>query len=288
MEAIQAWFEAAVPFDGRTVPAVLRVPTFARIASFTYDPFVLGHPSRVTACKLALLEHVETFEGRALRLSDVDRIVAQPLAHASILQKRNELYERGRHAGVAWALCPHCREGEVRLSLSSYLTRLGAEPPCVVAADPVHLLPPSLSSTHEPGERPAGAALAARIRFELPSSRLAIRPPKSPARGVLGTIDPKREAAAWERWAPEGEPQPEDRSWWRRGNECFRAAVALSVAVTELDEGRRASPGLIVELPVFDVYFLDALYFLTHFVGVSAHFFSDECPRCNGRFFSVL
>lgn len=287
MPNIDEWFELTVPFEGRAVPAVLRMAHFADIAPFTHEPLGLSEHSRTAGPSLAVLVNIATFDGRALRLADVDRIVAEPQAHAAILAKRNQLYERGRNAGVLWAQCPHCRDGEVKLSLLSYATRFGALPPHITAADPAFVLPPSLSLERALGQRPAGAACAARIRFELPTSVIGMRRENQPSHGVLRTIDPKREEAAWNRWAPEDSEQPDDKLWWRRQNPCFRAAVALSVALRELDHGR-PTPALVSELAVFDVYFLDALYFLTHFVNIAQHAVADECPSCGKRFFPVL
>jgi hypothetical protein len=270
------------------VTVILRLATFADIAPFTREPLGYGQAARDTTARLALAYEIASFDGKDMRLDTADRITADPQAHAAILVKRNALVERGRAAGVAWATCPHCKAAEVRLGLIGYATRIGALPPEPVAADPAFLLPPSLSLDHAPGRLPAAAATAAKIRFELPSAAIGMGRVALPAAGQLGTIDPKREAAAWQRWATDQSNWRDDRVWWTRDNACFRAALALSVGIERLDPGGRPTPEKIARMPVIDVYFLDALYFLTHFADVPEHAIADTCPSCQGQFFPVL
>jgi hypothetical protein len=47
------------------------------------------------------------------------------------------------------------------------------------------------------------------------------------------------------------------------------------------------SPGQIVKLAAIDVYFLDALYYFTHFVDVSRYAVADTCPMCGKQFYPV-
>jgi hypothetical protein len=292
MNNIDEWLEISVMLDGKRVPVILRLPTFADIGPFTREPLGQIEAARLSTLRLSLSHDIASLDNQSMRLSDADRIMADPPAHAAILQKRNALYERGRVAGRVWAQCPHCKTGEVRLSLLGYTTRLGAEAPYLTAADPVFLLPPSLSMDHTPGTRPDGAALATQIRFELPTSAIGMGRETLPTDGELGTIDQKREAAAWRRWAPDGVEPPEARYWWRRGNACFRAALALSVAVSRINRDGKRMPGKptpdkITRLAAIDVYFLDALYYFTHFVDVAQHAVADECPACGKHFFPV-
>jgi hypothetical protein len=288
MTDIDDWFELMVVLDGKPVPVILRLASFADIAPFTREPLGQDQRARMSALRLALALDIASFDNKSMRLSYADRIMADPPAHAAILKKRNSLYERGRAAGHVWAQCPHCENGEVKLSLVGYTTRLGHEAPYLSAADPAFLLPPSLSVGHAAGSRPSGAALAARIRFELPTSVIGMGRPTLLTGGKLGTIDPGQEAAAWQRRTPDDVEPPEDRVWWRRGNPCFRAALALSVAVSQFDRGDKPSLEKMVQLAAIDIYFLDALYFFTHFVDVATHAPADECPACGKPFFPVL
>jgi hypothetical protein len=288
MTAVADWLDFTVMYDGRQVRVILDFATFGDIAPFTREPVGQSEASRLSSLRLALAYDVASFDSHPMRLSDADRIMADPSAHAAILEKRNALYERGRAAGQAWAGCPHCGIGEIKLSLLSYATRFGAEPPHLTAADPAFLLPPSLSLEHKPGTRPAGAALASRIRFELPGAVIGLDRPKLPTGGELGTIAAEREVSARKRWAPEGVEPPEGRAWWRYRNPCFRAVLALSVAIPRFDDGSKPTPARLAELPAIDIYFLDALYYLTHFVDVSPYAVADECPACGQPFFPVL
>ena len=288
MTDVDDWFELTVVFGGKPVPVILRMASFADIAPFTREPLGQNERARTSTLRLALAYEVASFDNQSMRLSYADRIMADPKAHAEILKKRNALYERGRAAGRIWAQCPHCKNAEVQLSLLGYSTRLGREAPYLVAADPAFLLPPSLSIDQVAGSRPDGAALAARIRFELPTSVIGMGRPTLPTGGQLGTIAADREAAAWQQWAPNDVEPAEDRVWWRRGNPCFRAAVALSVAVSKFDRGGKPTPERIAQLAAIDVYFLDALYFFTHFVDVARYTPADECPTCGKSFIPVL
>lgn len=288
MMDIDDWFELTVPFEGRAVHVVLRLATFGEIGPFTRDPLGYGQAARDTTSRLALAHEIASFDGKDMRLATADRIMADPQTHAAIIVKRNALVERGRAAGVVWATCPHCKAAEVRLGLIGYTTRIGAMPPAHVAADPAFLAPPSLSLEHASGRRPSGAATAAKIRFELPTAVIGMGRAALPAGGQLGTINPEREAAAWERWATDSSNWGNDRVWWSKDNACFRAALGLSVGIERLDPGGRPTPEKIVRMPVIDVYFLDALYFLAHFADVPDDAIADTCPACQGQFFPVV
>jgi hypothetical protein len=288
MTALADWLELTVLHHGRHVPVTLGFAAFGDIAPFTREPVGQSEASRRSSLRLALAYDIASFDSHSMRLADADRIMADPPAHAAILEKRNALYERGRAAGRAWARCPHCDSGEIALSLLSFATRFGAEAPYLTAADPSFLLPPSLSIEHKPGARPPDAAHATRIRFALPSAAIGLGPPKSPAGGDLGTIVAKREASALKRWAPDGVEPPEGRAWWRSGNPCFRALVGLSIALERFETGGKADPARLAGLPAIDIYFLDALYYLTHFVDVTPNAVADACPVCRLSFFPVL
>jgi hypothetical protein len=277
-----------VRLDGRDVAVVLRRPRYSEIAPFTDEPLGLSETLRVSALRLALRADVATVDDEPMRLSTADRLAAAPEALAHVLEARNLWYEQGRAAGAAWAACPHCDRGEVKLSLLSFATRFGALPPQLTAADPVYLLPPSLSLDHRPGARPAGSALTRALRFTLPSATIE-EPVRGRLReGVMKTIDASREATLWDKFAPEGKEQPDDRVWWRRGNAGFRALTALAAALTRRDDGKPPKLGDLADVLAVDVYFLDALYYLTHFVDVSGHASPDDCPACGRQFYPVF
>ncbi|RPI49665.1 MAG: hypothetical protein EHM55_23245 [Acidobacteria bacterium] len=280
--------EIIVPVDGRDMVVVLRRPRYEEIAPFTAEPLALSQTLRASALRLALRADIATVDGEPMRLATADRLAAAPDALAHIIEARNLLYEQGRAAGEAWAVCPHCDRGEVKLSLLSFATRFGALPPDITAADPLYLLPPSLSLEHRAGARPAGSPLTRAIRFRLPSA--SIEPPVRGRLqvGVLNTIDASREAALSKKFAPHGKEQPDDRVWWRRGNPCFRALVALAAATTRVDDGAPPKLADLAALLAVDVYFLDALYHLSHFADLARHAPADTCPACGRSFYPVF
>src|SRR5215467_3303121 len=98
MSSIDEWFEVSVPLDGKPVPVILRLATFADIGPFTREPLGQSEAARQSTLRLALAHDIASLDNQSMRLSYADRIMADPPAHAAILQKRNTLYERGRAA----------------------------------------------------------------------------------------------------------------------------------------------------------------------------------------------
>ncbi len=68
----------------------------------------------------------------------------EPAVVAAILAKRSEIFIRLRGAGRTYAQCPHCRAGEVEMSLLGLFDTLGVMPPAMISDDFGFFVPPSM------------------------------------------------------------------------------------------------------------------------------------------------
>ncbi|MBX7194759.1 MAG: hypothetical protein K1X94_22075 [Sandaracinaceae bacterium] len=224
-------------------------------------------------------------DGEPLPLTLAGEIAADPAARAAVLAARVALFEGLRDRGAAWLLCPACRRGEVELSLAELASKLAAAR-APIADRAGALLPLCLSSEHELPSRPVALPTAARLRFRLPGAAAGLASPA--AGGVLGRVDPRREAQAWDTFAPIGVDPPDEHFDWTFEEPGFRATLRLSVALESLDDQAVDGPAALEPLPVCDLLFLDELYRLAWLTPARATLAASvECGACRAAFLPV-
>src|SRR5262249_9709106 len=145
-----------------------------------------------------LQRSVETIDGIGRTTKRRAALDADPAAVAAIFVKRREIYLQIRGAGRMYAQCPHCRQGEVEMSLLALFDTLGVLRPETISAALAFLLPP-VSGNGPLGyitKRPS-FDYASRIRFELPTKRLGL-PRVGLEGGVLERANNDRWQKAWD------------------------------------------------------------------------------------------
>lgn len=235
----------------------------------------------------SVLDLIDTLDGEVPGLADAREICTSPVALAALLGARNRLWSDLRMAGRLLALCPHCGRRESSFGLETLALVLRHPPPPLFSADGLFLEVPALAERRPHGTRLAQVPSAARLRGLLPSGRLALEP--STAEAVLRSIDTedgrKREAAAWDRWAPPDAIPPPERSHWLRALPGFRAILRLSVALESLDGATDVTPERVEALSLADFLFLDAAYDLTHHVDQPRpDALVATCEDCGGAY----
>lgn len=217
--------------------------------------------------RLELLALVDKVDDHESTFAELDRILDSPSALRAVLEARNLAYASLREAGRFWFACPRCAT-EAAFDIGTYAViglRLSELPPMVTPTLPVV---PHLSRPGPQGKRPAGVARSRPIRFELPA---AVRGLDSPfAEGVMGDVHPgsPEVEAAWEHFAPPTPDPTPERTYWQRGNLGFEAILHLAVALQRLDGLDKVTPDVLEDMLVPDLYFLDAVYYLTHSVDI--------------------
>jgi len=266
--------EIRIELEGRSSIVRLHPPAFDEIGALTVDPKELTDDQRRVTLRLSLTTHVESIDGEPMRLKMADRVMSDASALAAVTAARNAYYESARATGTVHARCPRCPEGCVPISIFEHAARIGATVPSLVADDPAYLLPPALADRHRNAVRADGLAMASGFDFVLPSTRT----------GVLARSTVSKSLR--ERWAPEDVEQPDDRVWWRDGQPCFEALLALAYAVAKLGKGKPTPVGLS-KLAAADIYFLDALYCVVHGGVITERTAPETCPSCGANFFAA-
>ena len=263
--------------NGAEHRAVLRMPTVGQTHVFVSDPSLhRGPEAQEVADRLQILDSIETLDGETLTMHLARLIVAEPPARDGVLQARAQWLAVWREGGTAYALCPHCRRGESEWSLSA-LAALQGVPRRPLADATGRLLPFCLSWPPVIASRPPGVALAARLRFRLPSATAIA--------GVLENVDPLAEALAWQRFAPIGEDPSEEHDDWTFETAGFRAVLRACVALEQLNGTPRSqlTPADIEPWPIGDFCFLDELYSLAFNTSALAAL-PARCGTCGQPF----
>lgn len=275
--------EVEVPLGAGARRAELRMPGLAESHVFVADPSLgRGPAAQELADRLQVLDAVETLGGEAMTMDHAREIAADPRAGAEVLRARGRWLAAWRDAGVVHALCPHCLQ-ENRWTLPALAALQGAQR--LSLADAHGRLPPfALSWPARPAARPAGAALAKTIRFELPS-RAGSAPSAVDGQGIIEAIDAGAEMAAWQRFAPIGRDPPEEHDDWTFESAGFRAVLRASVALAALDGKSRPdiTPADLEAMPLGDFCFLDELYALV-FQTPATGAVPAACGACGQRF----
>lgn len=262
--------------------ALLRMPTVGQSHVFVADPS-LGRraAAHVLADRLQVLDVIDTLDGEAPTMDDARKIAADPAACTRVLLSRAGWLAAWRDAGVTHARCPYCHQ-ESCWTLPELAALQGAKRRPL--ADAHGRLPPfALSWPQQPAVRPAGVALAAAIRFELPSRVSAAG--ANGSEGILKSIDPVVETIAWQQFAPIGEDPPEERDDWTFESAGFRAVLRACVALASLDGKPRGdiTPADLEPWPLGDFCFLDELYALVYATPALAAL-PSRCGGCGQTF----
>ncbi len=273
-------------FRGKPVQVVLANLPWKRVAGIVVTPEELSAESLAHYRESNLFWSAETIDGMTATRARREALAADPAAGDAILTKRHEILNQLRGAGRMYAQCPHCRAGEVEMSLLSLFDTLGVLPPDMISADHRYFLPPVASEWDDPPVRPDHFAYASRIRFDLPTHRLGL-PRASFEAGILDRASVWRSQPARERWQTDGINGPRDQLWRDWDRVAFRATIWLIAAIRELVPLCEPTIEAFEELPAVDFYFLDALYRLTFDTSVSEHAVPRACPACARTFIPV-
>lgn len=284
-DQIEAALRLSVLVGGSAREVQLALPTVGDVLPDVRDP----DARLADDLPFLVLGLIDMLDGDPPGLADATAICAEPLALRALLTARNRLWADLRMQGALFAQCPHCEKREGRFSLPSMAVVLRRAPPPIFEPHGVFVEVPVLSDPHRPGERLSAVPQTTRLRVELPSGRLAIAPIASEA--VLRDIDNdieggiELEGAAWKRWAPTGTTPPAGRSHWRYRSPGFRATLRLTIGLRSLDGNDALTPEDVEALSIADFLFLDATYFLTHYVDQpSASSLVTACESCGGEY----
>jgi hypothetical protein len=167
------------------------------------------------------------------------------------------------------------------MSLLGYFTTLGVLVP-MISDDFIHFMPPALSigGPEEP-RRWRDLTFASRLRFALPSTFAGL-PTTGFSIGVMNPISSERMVEAREQWDVQG-VIADPPAWWTEGDACYDATLAMFIGVTGTDVPM-TTPEMIANMPAYDVYFLDAAFWLTHFAQIPEGALERPCPACSQTF----
>jgi hypothetical protein len=263
----------------------LRIPLWSETLSAIVTPD-LRTPARLAAqlgVRIYDLIAADGDDGRP-RLSTVDQWLAERRVAEILVERHRVLVEVTSEAGMVQLGCPDC-DAEVELTLGALAIAVGnALPP--IFEGPFFALPPLSSWLPRPAR--AGLRPCRHVRFQLPSKQLGVEAPF--AGGFLGELDvdpaKPREAALWRTWAlPDDVDPASTRASWTPGCAGFRASIRLTVALDDPRNGA-VTPETIAALPLCDVFFLNALYWLTY-AALPSQPHALACPRCATTFTPV-
>jgi hypothetical protein len=282
---IKTALELSVRVGGRSREVRLAIPTVGEVLPDVCEP----DARLADDLPFLVLGLIDKLDGDTPGLADAQAICAEPNALRTLLTARNRLWGDLRMQGTLFAQCPHCKEREGRFSLPTMAAVLRRAPPPIFEPHGAFVEIPVLADPHRPGERLSVVPQTTRLGVELPSGRLAIAPVAREA--VLRDIDNdleggvELEGAAWKRWAPTDTTPPAERSHWRYLSPGFRATLRLTVGLRSLDSKDALTPENIEALSIADFLFLDAAYFLTHYVDQpSAAALVTACASCGGEY----
>ena len=266
------------------------------VESLTLLPHLRTAPRLAAVRPLFFKKMVATVDGSPVTMAQADTWAADPVTTELLLPRFQSVLTEGRRAGIAHAQCPACRSWEASLDLDTMANAL--ETPLPALFDGEALAIPKLSHPLRRGRRPVELAPTSRLRATLPSAHLGMEMPlretivtdvepddsNVPA-GITPAMPGPREAAAWQRWAPDGVPRPAGGEHWRRETPAFQAILRVALAI---DVDGLGNPQTVESMPAIDFYFLDALYWLTHAVDVSPNErVAIHCGLCDADFLPV-
>ena len=177
--------EFDIQLIGKPAHVVLALLPWSRVGQISINPERTKPGSLPGAFEDNVFWSVATIDGVRRTTARSATLAADPIAVAAILAKRYDIYMQLRAAGRLYAQCPHCKDGEVEMSLLSLFDLLGALPPEMISADFAYFLSPVSNESTPDIDRPRTFAYASRIRFELPTKLLDL-PRASFEGGVLG------------------------------------------------------------------------------------------------------
>jgi hypothetical protein len=268
MTTVDSLLEGRTRLDGRDVAFVLGITRFEELATF-----LQGRPRNDEEAQIwmgsRLYREIAQLDGSRLRLDQARKLVAAAQVVGDFVNARNRLHDEARQRGMLFALCPGCKSTEAEVSFMYLVLRLQLEPPTLTTPDGMWLMPPAIGRPAKlvRGMRRGDLPLAAKIRFELPSTRMGLGASDRPTGGTLAVLDEDREEAAWEKFWPEGSRTPRGHAWWYTESVQFRAEIRLSAAIEDFDRGGAPSPAFLETLPAFDVEFLDMAVMATQFTN---------------------
>ncbi len=273
-----------IPYAGRTAAVLLRLPEW-RNAARDRDPSTIPPEHIPDILASAIQFSVARLDGKRLFGDRLTAFMTDPVAVAAILHHRYKLHELLRAMGRVFAHCPHCADGEVEMSLLGYFTTLGQLPPPMISDDFIHFMPPALAvgGPDEP-RRWHGVTFASGFRFELPSMHAGL-PTKGFSRGVFKPLDGERVLEAREKWEIDGMID-DPPLWWSDGRPVYKATIAMFLGVAETDVPL-TTPGMIANMPAYDVYFLDAAYWFVYYAQIPEGAVERVCPACKRTFLPV-
>ncbi|HVZ41002.1 MAG TPA: hypothetical protein VHI13_17100 [Candidatus Kapabacteria bacterium] len=276
--------------SGAAHAALLCIPTAAEIYPLIYEPMYRDAELAAHLLPLEMAYLVETIDDTPVSFERMQALFTDDaVAFRTLLATRNRLYETVASEGRIRFGCPHCPEGTASFDLLSLTFALNAPPWPITDRNRIFLEYPALASDLQPGRRPQGVPTAAHIGVETPSAALGLVSPI--LTGTLHTIVQGEEERARELWEVPFTDPPPGREMWTYERPGFQAALRLCLALRQpgsnLDEGM--TPEIFEKMPVPDFFFLDNIYYLTHYVDVEdAERVRCTCGACGGMFLPVL
>ena len=276
-----------IQLNGKPAHVVLALLPWSRVVQISIVPDRTSHAFLPGAFEDNVFWSVATIDGIRRTTARSKTLAADPAAVAAIFAKRYDIYMQLRAAGRMYAQCPHCKDGEIEMSLLSLFDLLGAMPPEMISADFAYFLSPvSNESTPFDVARPSSFTYASQIRFVLPSELLGL-PRSGFTGGVVGRASHWRAEPAWQRWETDGINVPLGHAWRQHDHAAFQTTIWLIAALRSIDPPGEITLEAFEQLPAVDVYFLDAIYRLAFDTSVPAHAQPRTCPRCAGTFIPV-
>lgn len=272
-----------LPVGGREREIRMALRTTGEVVPDVREP----HRRNVEDLPFLVLDLIDTIDGEVPGLADAEEICREPQALRVLLSVRNRVWGELRMRGRLYALCPYCRRRESSFELSTLALVLGASPLPLFEPSGVFLEIPVLADPHLAGRRLAQVPVTPRLRAVLPSGLLELQPRAGEA--VLRDLDTDQgrelEERAWRRWAPDDRVPSTGRTHWRWGSPGFRSILRLSVALRGLDDDPQVTPERVEGLSIADFIFLDACYYLTHYVDQPRpDALLVSCQACSGSY----
>jgi hypothetical protein len=218
----------------------LRIPAMAGVHPLVLEAGARDAPTLGETLPLLALQFVAQLDGAPLDLDRADAIARDAELMRGLLVRIRTLLETLRERGGVFVLCPRCGRWEAEVSMTALALTIAT--PLRSVFDGPFLALPALSLPPVTPARP-NLERTARIRFELPSSRLGLGGPLSG-----GTLDEAR-------FEPEEDVSSHDEAGWSRTGPGWRALARLSRAIQPSISAEQAEA-----LPAIDFFFLDLLH----------------------------
>jgi hypothetical protein len=275
-----------IPLLGERARVQMSLLPWSEVAAVSIRPETMAASRLPSYFASNLKGSIEAVDGKPLARAARQALEADPHAQAAFFARRFAIYEEIRAAGRVFARCPHCKSGEVEMSLLALGDAVGVMPPEMFSSDHIYFRAPASGPSRPTPTRSEQFSYAERIRCELPTKLLGLSRTGFDA-GVLGRFRYERYRELMARWETDGVNVPAEQGWRTSRHEGFCTTMWLIAALRETMPSGEVTLETFEQLPGVDVYFLDASFHLAFEVELPAHARERACPTCARAFMPV-